>query len=176
MPQLLKESEDAPALGPGLNRKNVRDQQPLERLLTLEGSLGSSAEKLLFGANPAGPPFALGTRASAVTSLQTQLHFFTRSFRRSGNNKLRGLRPIASQPQEWVTPIFSDSVNSIQGKREREKQLLCDHDSCAIVAVSDMNRARDFYSNVLGLELAGGGGGSGTDAPLVYESGSTRVT
>ena len=54
--------------------------------------------------------------------------------------------------------------------------MLRDHDSSAIVAVSDMDRARDFYSNVLGLELASGGEGSGTDAPLVYKTGATRLT
>ena len=53
--------------------------------------------------------------------------------------------------------------------------MLRDHDSSAIVAVSDMDRARDFYSNVLGLELASGGG-SGTDEPLVYKTGATRLT
>lgn len=33
--------------------------------------------------------------------------------------------------------------------------MLRDHDSSAIVAVSDLDRARDFYSNILGLELPG---------------------
>ena len=55
-------------------------------------------------------------------------------------------------------------------------QMLRDHDSSAIVAVSDLGRARDFYSNILGLELAAGGSGSGTDAPLVYKTGATRLT
>ena len=54
--------------------------------------------------------------------------------------------------------------------------MLRDHDSSAIVAVSDMERARDFYSNVLGLELASGGGEGATDAPLVYKTGATRLT
>ena len=54
--------------------------------------------------------------------------------------------------------------------------MLRDHDSSAIVAVSDLGTARDFYSNVLGLELASGGEGSGTDEPLVYKTGATRLT
>ena len=54
--------------------------------------------------------------------------------------------------------------------------MLRDHDSSAIVAVSDLGTARHFYSNVLGLELAGGGEGTGTDAPLVYKTGATRLT
>jgi catechol 2,3-dioxygenase-like lactoylglutathione lyase family enzyme len=53
--------------------------------------------------------------------------------------------------------------------------MLREHDSSAIVAVSDLGTAREFYSNVLGLELAGGGG-SATDAPLVYKTGATRLT
>ena len=51
--------------------------------------------------------------------------------------------------------------------------MLHDHDSAAIVAVSDLARARAFYSNVLGLELASDGGG---DMPLVYRTGATRLT
>ena len=54
--------------------------------------------------------------------------------------------------------------------------MLRDHDSSAIVAVSDLETARDFYSNVLGLGLAAGGEGTGTDAPLVYKTGATRLT
>ena len=58
--------------------------------------------------------------------------------------------------------------------------MLRDHDSSAIVAVSDLGTARDFYSNILGLELApnsnNAGGGSSTDEPLVYKTGATRLT
>ena len=54
--------------------------------------------------------------------------------------------------------------------------MLRDHDSSAIVAVSDLGTARDFYSNVLGLELASGGGEGTTDAPLLYKTGATRLT
>ena len=54
--------------------------------------------------------------------------------------------------------------------------MLRDHDSSEIVAVSDMDRARDFYSNVLGLELASGDGEGATGAPLVYKTGATRLT
>ena len=54
--------------------------------------------------------------------------------------------------------------------------MLRDHDSSAIVAVSDMDRARDFYSDVLGLELASGGGEGATGEALVYKTGATRLT
>ncbi len=50
--------------------------------------------------------------------------------------------------------------------------MLKDHDSSAIVAVSDLDRARDFYGGVLGLELAGEGA---EDGVLVYETGATRL-
>ena len=51
--------------------------------------------------------------------------------------------------------------------------MLRDHDSSAIVAVADLDRARAFYSDVLGLELASGGGDG---MPLVYRTGSTTLT
>jgi catechol 2,3-dioxygenase-like lactoylglutathione lyase family enzyme len=51
--------------------------------------------------------------------------------------------------------------------------MLSDHVSTAIVAVRDLARARVFYSDVLGLELASDGGG---EMPLVYKTGSTRLT
>ena len=51
--------------------------------------------------------------------------------------------------------------------------MLRDHDSSAIVAVGDLERARAFYSDVLGLELAGGGADG---MPLVYKTGATRLT
>lgn len=50
--------------------------------------------------------------------------------------------------------------------------MLKDHDSSAIVAVSDLARARDFYSNVLGLELAEEGSEEGV---LIYKTGATRL-
>ncbi len=50
--------------------------------------------------------------------------------------------------------------------------MLKDHDSSAIVAVSDLGRARDFYGNVLGLELDGEGTEEGV---LVYRTGATRL-
>ena len=56
--------------------------------------------------------------------------------------------------------------------------MLKDHDSSAIVAVSDLGRARAFYSDLLGLELDGEAsreeGGDGM--PLVYRTGATRLT
>lgn len=50
--------------------------------------------------------------------------------------------------------------------------MLKDHDSSAIVAVSDLARARAFYGDTLGLELAGEGGEEGV---LVYQTGATRL-
>ena len=50
--------------------------------------------------------------------------------------------------------------------------MLKDHDSSAIVAVSDIGRARAFYSDVLGLELAEQ---PREGMPLVYRTGATRL-
>ena len=50
--------------------------------------------------------------------------------------------------------------------------MLSDHDSSAIVAVSDLARARTFYSDVLGLEFAEQPSG---DMPLVYRTGATKL-
>ena len=50
--------------------------------------------------------------------------------------------------------------------------MLKDYDSSAIVAVGDLDRARAFYSDVLGLELAEEGGEEGV---LVYRTGATRL-
>jgi len=50
--------------------------------------------------------------------------------------------------------------------------MLKDHDSSAILAVSDLARARDFYGGVLGLELAEEGAEEGV---LVYRTGATRL-
>ncbi|KRA53131.1 glyoxalase [Devosia sp. Root635] len=46
--------------------------------------------------------------------------------------------------------------------------MLKDIDSSAIVAVRDMSRARDFYQNTLGLELA-----HGDDNVLSFKTGKT---
>jgi catechol 2,3-dioxygenase-like lactoylglutathione lyase family enzyme len=51
--------------------------------------------------------------------------------------------------------------------------MLRDHDSSAIVAVSDLARARDFYGRVLGLELDQEGHEGGV---LVYRTGATCLT
>lgn len=51
--------------------------------------------------------------------------------------------------------------------------MLREHNSSAIVAVSDIGRAQSFYSHTLGLELAEGSTGAG---PLVYKTGATRLT
>ena len=50
--------------------------------------------------------------------------------------------------------------------------MLKDHDSSAILAVSDLARARAFYGDLLGLELAREGEEEGV---LVYETGATRL-
>ncbi|PZO01866.1 MAG: glyoxalase [Alphaproteobacteria bacterium] len=49
--------------------------------------------------------------------------------------------------------------------------MLNAHASSAIVAVSDLGRARQFYETVLGLELVEGGG----DAPMVFRTGATHL-
>jgi catechol 2,3-dioxygenase-like lactoylglutathione lyase family enzyme len=51
--------------------------------------------------------------------------------------------------------------------------MLRDHDSSAIVAVRDLGRARVFYSDVLGLELAAE---ARDGMPLVYRTGATVMT
>ena len=50
--------------------------------------------------------------------------------------------------------------------------MLKNHDSSAIVAVSDIARARAFYSDVLGLELDGE---PADGMPLVYRTGATKL-
>ncbi|HYE27940.1 MAG TPA: VOC family protein [Allosphingosinicella sp.] len=50
--------------------------------------------------------------------------------------------------------------------------MLNDHDSSAIVAVADLDRARGFYSDTLGLDLAEEGADEGV---LIYRTGATRL-
>jgi catechol 2,3-dioxygenase-like lactoylglutathione lyase family enzyme len=50
--------------------------------------------------------------------------------------------------------------------------MLKDHDSAAILAVADLDRARAFYGETLGLELADQGKQEGV---LVYRTGATRL-
>jgi catechol 2,3-dioxygenase-like lactoylglutathione lyase family enzyme len=50
--------------------------------------------------------------------------------------------------------------------------MLKDHDSSAILAVADLDRARAFYGGTLGLELAEEGAEEGV---LVYRTGATRL-
>ena len=50
--------------------------------------------------------------------------------------------------------------------------MLSDHDSSAILAVSDLERARRFYGDTLGLNLADEGAEEGV---LVYRTGATRL-
>lgn len=50
--------------------------------------------------------------------------------------------------------------------------MLKDHASSAIVAVADLDRARDFYGGVLGLELVEEGSEEGV---LIYKTGATRL-
>jgi catechol 2,3-dioxygenase-like lactoylglutathione lyase family enzyme len=50
--------------------------------------------------------------------------------------------------------------------------MLKDQDSSAILAVTDLGRARAFYGDVLGLDLAEEGGPEGV---LIYRTGATRL-
>jgi catechol 2,3-dioxygenase-like lactoylglutathione lyase family enzyme len=50
--------------------------------------------------------------------------------------------------------------------------MLKDHDSSAILAVADLDRARGFYGETLGLELAEEETEEGV---LVYKTGATRL-
>ena len=50
--------------------------------------------------------------------------------------------------------------------------MLKNHSSSAIVAVSDLTRARAFYSDTLGLELVEEGG---EESVLTYRTGATRL-
>ena len=50
--------------------------------------------------------------------------------------------------------------------------MLKDHDSSAILAVADLDRARDFYGDVLALERVEDGAEEGV---LVYRTGKTRL-
>jgi catechol 2,3-dioxygenase-like lactoylglutathione lyase family enzyme len=50
--------------------------------------------------------------------------------------------------------------------------MLKDHDSSAILAVADLDRARAFYGETLGLELDAAGEEEGV---LVYRTGATRL-
>lgn len=50
--------------------------------------------------------------------------------------------------------------------------MLKDHDSSAILAVADLDRARAFYGGMLGLDPAEEDGEEGV---IVYETGATRL-
>lgn len=50
--------------------------------------------------------------------------------------------------------------------------MLKDHDSSAILAVANLDRAHTFYADVLGLECAGQGKEEGVS---VYRTGATRL-
>ena len=50
--------------------------------------------------------------------------------------------------------------------------MLKDHDSAAILAVANLDRAHTFYGDILGLERAGQGKEEGV---LVYRTGATRL-
>ena len=53
----------------------------------------------------------------------------------------------------------------------KEKLLLKDRPSSAIVAVSDLDRAREFYNQTLGLDAEGGA----QDGVLTLRTGNTRL-
>ena len=50
--------------------------------------------------------------------------------------------------------------------------MLGNHDSSAIVAVRDIDRAREFYERTLGLEVLGDDGGQGV---LTFATGATKL-
>ena len=50
--------------------------------------------------------------------------------------------------------------------------MLANHDSSAIVAVKDLDRARTFYEETLGLTILEGGGEQDV---LAFETGATRL-
>ena len=50
--------------------------------------------------------------------------------------------------------------------------MLADHESSAIVAVADLERARAFYADVLGLELSSEGSEEGV---LLFRTGATQL-
>ena len=54
----------------------------------------------------------------------------------------------------------------------KEKLLLKDKPSSAIVAVRDLDRAREFYAETLGLEPEGGGG----EGMVTFRTGDTKLT
>ncbi|GAA0868869.1 VOC family protein [Brevundimonas basaltis] len=49
--------------------------------------------------------------------------------------------------------------------------MLKAHNSSAIIAVSDLDRAREFYGETLGLQQSGGG----DDQPLTFSTGDTTL-
>ncbi|QQQ19586.1 VOC family protein [Brevundimonas vitis] len=53
--------------------------------------------------------------------------------------------------------------------------MLRDRNSSAIVAVTDIERARRFYGDMLGLEMADGGS-AGMEGVLVFRTGATILT
>lgn len=53
--------------------------------------------------------------------------------------------------------------------------MLRDRNSSAIVAVTDVERARRFYGDMLGLEMADGGS-AGMEGVLVFRTGATILT
>jgi len=53
--------------------------------------------------------------------------------------------------------------------------MLGDKNVLATIAVSDMERARDFYENTLGLKQAPGSFADADAGAVVYESGSSAV-
>src|SRR5262245_61175626 len=69
------------------------------------------------------------------------------------------------QPHEYPTP---DAVVPNTGQGEA---MLKDKSSSAIVAVSDIDRARRFYQDALGLELVDDGMGD----VLVFRTGATHL-
>ena len=78
-------------------------------------------------------------------------------------------RPLA---RDSLSPAGRFRAKRSRTAAQRTAAMLRDHDSSAIVAVSDLARARDFYGGTLGLELADEGAEEGV---LVYRTGATRL-
>ena len=78
----------------------------------------------------------------------------------------------APPPPEAPEPRREPALPPAPAHATTHGAMLSRHDSSAIVAVSDLARARDFYGRVLGLEPAEEGEEEGV---LVYRTGATRL-
>jgi catechol 2,3-dioxygenase-like lactoylglutathione lyase family enzyme len=93
---------------------------------------------------------------------------------RGSTGTTAGCRPPASGlgPATRAGRPGAAALPGASAKAAKESAMLKDHDSSAILAVADLARARAFYSETLGLELAWEGEAEGV---LVYRTGATRL-